>query len=244
MKFLSFIMILLSLNYSDSIKVEKSKLYPFFQQNNDSLNGQWSYEFESEENQLLNRTFELDIIVNNNTVKGSYCGIAKGGNKIDCSDKKVFNITGKIKNNIAIVDFFGFYDNKSKGVAKIYLKGEKLVWEIINIEGETGAPKKVEMIKKVNTFKIEGVYTLKSCQNSRFKINILDNKKHGYSFKIYDNEKVISSGIPLIDFNKKTISFKDIRASFNSNSINVNNYDNKKIHFIQCEEKMLSFIKP
>lgn len=235
--------LLLNYNCTATNSIKQRLLQSLIQHNNSAFNGKWNYSFESNENELLNRTFELELIVNDNSIKGSYCAVAKGGRKIDCNDKKVFNLTGKIKNNIATVNFFGFYDSKSKGVAKIYFSEGKLIWELVSIEGETAAPKKVEMTKQTNFSELEGNYVLKTCENSRFKINITINKSEGVVFKIYDKNKIISSGKASIDVDKKSISFKDINATFNSNSIDVQNSDNKKIHFTQCREKYLSFIK-
>ncbi len=109
------------------------------------FNGTWNYEFNSEENELLNKTFELKLMTTKDNITGQYCAVAKGGRKIDCNDKIVYNIKGKIKNHVAYVDFKGFFDLKSKGKAKLYFNRENLIWEIISVEGEVFAPKKATL---------------------------------------------------------------------------------------------------
>ena len=153
---------------------------------NNDFNGTWNYEFNSEENELLNKTFELKLIAEKDIIKGQYCAVAKNGRKIDCNDKISYNITGKIKDDIAYVDFKGFLDTKASGKAKIYFDGQNIIWEIISIKGEVFAPKKATLIPmKSYENNVEGLYVLKTCENSRFKIKIEKNSG-GYSFLIYD----------------------------------------------------------
>lgn len=210
-----------------------------------NFNGKWTYEFNSTENELLNKIFELNLVQNKNIIKGQYCAVAKGGRKIDCSDKKINNISGVIKDNIVFVDFTGFYDTKSKGKAKLYFDDDKnLVWEILEVKGEVYAPKKVVLkgdVKKEND--ITGLYVLNSCENSRFKIEIEKNDTN-YLFSILDKTKIISKGKAII--NKAQIKFGKIEGILTSDKIVIQNYGNSKNqynHFTQCDEKYLSFIK-
>ena len=202
---------------------------------NNDFNGTWNYEFNSEENELLNKTFELKLIAEKDIIKGQYCAVAKNGRKIDCNDKISYNITGKIKDDIAYVDFKGFLDTKASGKAKIYFDGQNIIWEIISIKGEVFAPKKATLIPmKSYENNVEGLYVLKTCENSRFKIKIEKNSG-GYSFLIYDKNK-----------GSTYLSFGKIEGQYENDKIQIQNYGNsinEYIHFTQCEEKYLSFVK-
>ncbi len=212
--------------------------------------GTWNYEFNSAENDLLNRTFELKLINQKENIKGQYCAVAKGGRKIDCNDKEIYNISGILKNDVAYVDFTGFFDKKAKGKAKIYFEGESIVWEIISVEGEIAAPKKALLKKSklvLQENSIEGFYILKTCESSRFKIKIIK-QEDIYSYTILDNKKSINKGIVKIENNKNKIclTFGKIVGFYNNDELKIQNYGdsmNEYVHFIQCEEKYLSFIK-
>lgn len=217
---------------------------------NNNFNGTWNYEFNSDENELLNRTFELKLSSKKDIIYGQYCAVAKGGRKIDCNDKQIYNISGIIKNDIAYVDFTGFLDKKAKGKAKIYFDGESLIWEIITVDGEIAAPKKAMMKNSKlvsNENNIEGLYILETCENSRFKIKIIK-QDNIYSFVITDKNKSISKGLVKIENIKKKIylTFGKIGGISKDNEIQIQNYGNsinEYNHFTQCEEKYLSFIK-
>ncbi|MEO8234267.1 MAG: hypothetical protein ABI549_02530 [Flavobacterium sp.] len=216
---------------------------------NKDFNGIWNYEFNSDENELLNKTFELKLITEKDIIKAQYCAITKGGRKIDCNDKVVYNINGNIKNNIAYVDFKGFFDIKAKGKAKIYYEGNNLIWEIISVEGEIFAPKKAILNPvKSSENTIEGLYVLKTCEGSRFKIKIIK-KDNAFEYSILDQKKSISKGLVKIekDKNKTYLTFGKIQGIYDdANKIQIQNYGNSMneyAHFTQCDEKYLSFIK-
>lgn len=209
-----------------------------------NFSGIWNYEYNSEENELLNKTFELNLVQNKDIIKGQYCAVAKGGRKIDCNDNKVFNISGKIKDNIAYIDFTGFYDIKSKGKAKLYFDNGNLVWEILNVKGEVYAPKKAVLKNDSNKKNsVEGVYVLKSCDNARFKIKI-EKKDSNFFYMVYDKNKIILKGKASIT--KNQISLGKIGGEFSEKTLVIQNYGNSMNeynHFTQCDEKYLSFIK-
>lgn len=102
-------------------------------------------------------------------------------------------------------------------------------------------------VSKTIKQEIIGTYILKSCENSRFKIKI--EKKSGiYSFLIYDKNKIISKG----KIKKQTIegstylTFGKIEGLYEDDKIQIQNYGNSMneyIHFTQCLEKYLSFVK-
>lgn len=94
---------------------------------------------------------------------------------------------------------------------------------------------------------VQGLYVLKTCENSRFKIKI--EKKSGVlSFSILDGKKTISKGKvkkQVID-NVTYLTFGKIEGMYEKNKIQVQNYGNSMNeyeHFTQCEEKYLAFIK-
>ncbi|WP_395076121.1 hypothetical protein [Flavobacterium sp.] len=212
--------------------------------NTQNFSGTWNYEFNSDENELLNKTFELNLVQNKDIIKGQYCAVAKGGRKIDCNDNKAFNITGKIKDQIAYVDFIGFYDPKSNGKAKLYLDNGNLVWEILSVKGEVYAPKKV-ILKNDSKAKnsIEGLYVLKSCENSRFKVKI-EKKDSDFFYFVFDKNKIILKGKASIT--KNQISLGKMGGELSENTLviqNTGNSMNEYNHFTQCDEKYLSFIK-
>lgn len=205
--------------------------------NKRNFSGNWTYEFNSDNNELLNRTFELNLIESKNRLIGKYCAVARGGRKIDCDDESINNIVGVIKNNIAYVDFKGFYDLKAKGKAKLYYnKSGDLVWEIINSSGEYYAPK-TAIFKNMND-----LYILKSCENSRFKIQI-EKKDLNYFYSILDKSKIILKGNAII--NKNQIKLGKIVGTITNSKIIIQNYTDlkKDSNFTQCSEKFLSFEK-
>ncbi|WP_309609201.1 hypothetical protein [Flavobacterium sp.] len=236
---------LFSLCNNTDNKIQKSQ-DTSFTKNIEKVNfsGTWNYEFNSDENELLNKTFELNLVQNNDIIKGQYCAVAKGGRKIDCNDNKSFNITGKIKDKIAYVDFTGFYDPKSKGKAKLYFDNGNLVWEILSVKGEVYAPKKV-ILKNDSKAKnsIEGLYVLKSCENSRFKVKI-EKKDSDFFYFVFDKNKIILKGKASIT--KNQISLGKMGGELSENTLviqNTGNSMNEYNHFTQCDEKYLSFIK-
>jgi hypothetical protein len=94
---------------------------------------------------------------------------------------------------------------------------------------------------------IKGIYVVKSCQNSRFKI-IITKKTQQYFYKILDNKKTIGKGKAAILYNKDnaSISLGSIGGIVSGKEIQIQNYGNAMnqfIHFTQCEEKYLTFVK-
>jgi hypothetical protein len=90
---------------------------------------------------------------------------------------------------------------------------------------------------------IEGVYILKTCENSRFKIQI-EKKKSDYLYSIFDKDKTILNGSVLI--NKTQIKLGKIVGFLSKNKIAIQNYvdsNTKASNFTQCTEKNLNFDK-
>jgi hypothetical protein len=245
LKTFNFALIIFLNVFSLCYSAEPKKINNIIVINNKSIesanfNGKWNYEFNSDENELLNRTFQLNLVQKNNIIKGQYCAVARNGGKIDCLDKEINNITGIIKDNIAYIEFTGFYDSKAKGKAKLYFNGKFLVWEILEVKGEIYAPKKATLI---NENKINGLYVLKSCESSRFSIKI-DIKNSDYNYSIIDKTKIILKGKAII--NKTQIKLGKIEGVISDNDIVIQNYGNSMNeynHFTQCDEKYLTFEK-
>lgn len=92
-----------------------------------------------------------------------------------------------------------------------------------------------------------GTYVLESCETSRFKLKIIKNN-HKYFYIIYDRKKIISKGKAEIDkkVNYTSYMFGLIGALNVGKDIKIQNYGNAMnefIHFTQCDEKYLTFIK-
>nr|WP_294924768.1 hypothetical protein [uncultured Flavobacterium sp.] len=94
---------------------------------------------------------------------------------------------------------------------------------------------------------LTGTYTLESCENSRFQI-IINKKQSEYFYIISDNNKTIVKGKAKITDNEKCISIMLglIGGIFSGKDIQIQNYGNEMnqfIHFTQCDEKYLTFVK-
>lgn len=94
---------------------------------------------------------------------------------------------------------------------------------------------------------IAGIYVLTSCENSRFKIKI-EKKAGEYSFLIFDRNKIISKG--KVEKQKEDdtlyLAFGKIGGIYDADTIQIQNYGNSMneyVHFTQCGEKYLTFIK-
>lgn len=257
--FLTFFILLCSCEKGSSIVAKQTP----FQNKNDvktvnnlnhdiNITGEWFYEVNSSENELLNRTFQINITEKNGILKGQYCAIAKNGDKIDCSDEKSNNLSGVIdrdkrdKINIEFSSFFGGKDGK----AEITILGENSInWKIIKkVEGgESYAPINCILIKKKDVTNLEGSYLLKSCAAGRFSIKLYKIQQD-YNFSVYDKDKIISKGTLGIDNLEKPmqISLGKIGGAFYGDSIVIQNYGNlmnEFNNFTQCDEKYLSFLK-
>jgi len=94
---------------------------------------------------------------------------------------------------------------------------------------------------------IAGIYVLTSCENSRFKIKI-EKKAGEYSFLIFDRNKIISKGKVGKHNEDDTLylNFGKIGGIYDTDTIQIQNYGNSMneyVHFTQCGEKYLAFIK-
>lgn len=97
------------------------------------------------------------------------------------------------------------------------------------------------------TIDYEGVYELKSCENSRFKIKIYK-KGENYLFCISDKNKKISNGNLILKKDKENnlLLLNEINAEYKDGNLVVLNYKiktNKSLHFTQCNEEYLTFLK-
>lgn len=214
-----------------------------------NISGEWFYEVNSADNKLMNRTFQINIVVTDGILSGQYCAIARNGNKIDCSDDEINNLTGEIAGGKYKVNFSSFFGGKN-GEAEITILNENSInWKIVkNVEGgECYAPIKCNLIKKKQTSELDGSYILKSCENGRFSIKLIK-VKQDYDYLIYDKNKIISKGLLAIYNSEmpKQIDIGRIGGIFYGDSIviqNSGNSMNQFTNFTQCDEKYLSFIR-
>ena len=102
-------------------------------------------------------------------------------------------------------------------------------------------------IVKPQKSKIDGLYILKSCEKSRFKINIYKVGKINM-FSIFDRKKIISKGKLYLnnEDGEVIVAFGEIVGLFEKDKIVIQNHGdvvNQYMHFTQCGEKFLTFIK-
>ena len=110
-------------NQQEDIKIQK----------NISLDGDWEFIYNPNNDDLPDIVFTLSIQkTNNNEFIAQYCAVAQKGNRIDCSNDKKFNVRGIIKGNKIEANFYSFFDNKkTKGNVELtVLDNERIQWEI------------------------------------------------------------------------------------------------------------------
>lgn len=123
----------------------------------------------------------------------------------------------------------------------VYKEGKKEVYKPKVPIGIDGKKYKIEPKSDLNDF--SGIYKLKSCQDSRFTIKITKRQKI-YYYLIFDKEKTISKGKVIL--NKNNFNLGKIKGIFPNGNLKIENYDDvipKSLHFMQCEEKYLTFLK-
>lgn len=115
----------------------------------DSLVGDWIYYQYSGEQSYTNQTFRLILKKTEQaSVYGYYCSTWDSGNRIDCSTEDVNNIKGIFEKDTLYLTFFGFYDDKAKGKAKVYKQKDcNVIWELGKCKGVFYLPKKVQLIR-------------------------------------------------------------------------------------------------
>jgi hypothetical protein len=137
-----------------------------------------------------------------------------------------------------------------KKVSKIFVISSLVLITVVSLTSlkeKTVEIKNERSIVRLEEQDVQGLYVLKSCEDSRFKINI--EKKSGIlSFSILDGKKTISKGKvkkEIID-SVTYLTFGKIEGVYVKNKIQIQNYGNSMNeyeHFTQCEEKYLVFIK-
>lgn len=123
----------------------------------------------------------------------------------------------------------------------IYEGGKKEVYKPKVPTGIDGKEYNTEPKNQLNNF--SGIYKLTTCQDSRFKIEITKNAKI-YSYLIFDKEKIISKGKMVL--NKNNFILGKIKGTFSNGNLQIQNTDAihpKLLHFTQCDEKYLTFVK-
>ena len=129
----------------------------------------------------------------------------------------------------------------------IFLFSQKVKLKLDNSESCSQFKKGSSVQIRKQNDSILGLYVLKSCENLRFKI-VISKKENQYLYKIFDNKKTIAKGKSTITKNKEYVSIMLglIGGIFSGSDIQIQNYGNAMnefIHFTQCDEKYLTFVK-
>jgi hypothetical protein len=104
--------------------------------------GNWSWTQNNK-----HETFTLEIVANGDKLYGSYCSIARDGNRIDCSDEETSFII-PIPDTGSFITTFTSYYSMTKGKIKITVKGKNLIWEVIESpKGEFYCPQTATLIR-------------------------------------------------------------------------------------------------
>lgn len=112
--------------------------------------GEWIYQKKQANADVPEEQFTLTIIQEGNSIKAQYCAIANSGGKIDCESEQNYNITGSIKNDKIVGEFFSFFGAPSdKGKFEISLINDKIHWKVIKApKGTFYAPDDCVLAKK------------------------------------------------------------------------------------------------
>ncbi len=103
-----------------------------------NFSGSWSYELESNQNELLNKTFNLTLTNNGTEYYGEYCSIFRNGNKIDC---KKNNVKGTLHNDTLYLTLQSEYQGVVNGKL-VYLTDKSAQWNKTEHKGEAYVPLK------------------------------------------------------------------------------------------------------
>lgn len=78
-----------------------------------NFEGRWYWEKDD-------ATFVIELWQDIDILRGSYCAVAMGGNRIDCNpeDEAKVNIWGTVSGNTAEVQFFSYYGVGMGGLRK------------------------------------------------------------------------------------------------------------------------------
>lgn len=231
-----------------SIVINNKNANEYKEEKND-ISGKWYYEFNSSENELLNRTFEINFVVEEGVLKGQYCAVAKNGNRIDCSEDVKYNISGTVKGNKIAINFYSFLGGKNGEAEIVILNDGSISWKIIKQTdlAENYAPLNCVLKKENSTENFEGLYILNICEDKRFRIK-LERVLKDYKFVIYDKNVIISKGQTKIGAinGRNVLKLKNIEASLSGNTMVITNYKNNiktDKNFSQCDEEYLPFLK-
>lgn len=134
MKILYLFLIALSLNFS----AHAEGLY----------SGEWSGQNVIDGS--TTSTLTLDIEQNGNKLRGQYCYVSQGGNRIDCPEKGINNLRGVLNGTTAQINFDSTFGGKN-GQAVIKLNGNSMEWNFLKKPEGGGfyTPKIYSLIKKI-----------------------------------------------------------------------------------------------
>ena len=113
-----------------------------FQAYGQDLSGKWVWVKNNKQH-----TFTINLEKSNENYFGSYCAVAMSGNRIDCSPEKYAN---KFTYNPTKPEFEYIPNySRAKGIAKLTVVENKLLWEIIKQpESMHFAPKNAYLTKR------------------------------------------------------------------------------------------------
>ena len=120
--------------------------------------GKWSEEFFSDEDEMLNSSFELYLekdSTKKNALKGWHCSIRRGGRRIDCVDAEYGeepSLHGDLKNDTVYLHFVSSFGGE--GEAKLYFDKSaqnlsNIIWKVGKYKTEHYFPLE-ETLQKVN----------------------------------------------------------------------------------------------
>ena len=89
--------------------------------------GKWAWEKSDSTN-----SFSIEIIQKGDSLLGTYCGVVRGGAKMDCGiDKNDIAFWFKATNDKSVTFDFQSYRENDIGKASLSLEKEYLVWKVI-----------------------------------------------------------------------------------------------------------------
>lgn len=115
-----------------------------FDINNNSFEGKWKWNKNNDYS-----TFDLELKIINNEIKGEHCIVSMNGRRIDCTDQDKYSIKGTLNGNIANITYTSYYSNTSGKATLELLNDGTLKWKITKeARGQTFFPIKAILVKQ------------------------------------------------------------------------------------------------
>lgn len=237
----NIILVLVILNYFLGVAQEKESGYF----DNDNIEDTLQYKFVSDS--INGPIYECKIISGSGKKYSFNLGVGFEGISFFNCGKGCIE-TSQTKDGMAGFDVSEIYRYKKEydnwileKRITIYVDKKNEIYKPKVPTGIDGKEYKIETKSELNDF--SGIYKLKSCQDSRFTIKITKSQKI-YYYLIFDKEKTISKGKVIL--NKNNFYLGKIQGIFSNGNLQIENYDAvipKSLHFTQCDEKYLTFLK-